>query len=64
VVVCGAGAAVVAVVVHEVVPAHPLVRLLAVAAAVLAIDLALLARIEHVTPRSIVRTMRGADEVR
>ena len=59
---CGALAAVGGIAVHAVVPAHPLLRLLAVAAAVLAIDGLLLARIERVTPRSILRTLRRAPE--
>jgi len=59
IVVCGAGAAVAAVVVHAAVPARPLPRLVAVAAVVLAIYLALLARLEAITPRSIVRGLRG-----
>jgi len=62
VVACGAAAAVGAIAVHEVLPARPLLRLLAVAAAVLAIDGLLLARIEKVTPRSILRALRGAPE--
>jgi O-antigen/teichoic acid export membrane protein len=62
VLVCGAGAALGAVGVHAVLPAPPLVRLLAVAAALLAIYLAMLARIERITPRSVVRAMRGTDD--
>lgn len=62
VVACGAGAALGAVLVHAVLPAMPLVRLLAVAAVVVAIYAALLARIEHITPRSIARAVRGAPD--
>lgn len=56
---CGAGAAIAGTLVHEL-PLPPLARLLAVAIAVLAAYLALLARIERVTPRSIWRAVRGA----
>jgi len=57
----GAVAAAIAVAVHAVVPAHPLPRLLAVAVAVVATYALLLARLEHITPRSILRTLRGGD---
>jgi O-antigen/teichoic acid export membrane protein len=56
---CGAGAAIAGIAVHEVVPAVAPLRLLAVAIAVLGVYLAMLARIERVTPRSIVRAVRG-----
>jgi len=46
--------------VHEVVPAMPLIRLLAVAAVIVAIYAALLARIEHITPRSILRAVAAS----
>jgi len=59
---CGAAAAAAAAAVHEVLSAPPLLRLLAVAAAVLAIYGLLLARIEKVTLRSILRTLRGEAE--
>jgi hypothetical protein len=59
VLVCGAGAATAALAVHAVVPARPLARLFVVAAATLAVYLGLLARVEGITPRSIVRAVRG-----
>jgi O-antigen/teichoic acid export membrane protein len=59
VLVCGAGAAAAAIAVHELLPARPLARLLATALATLAVYLGLLARIERITPRSIVRAVRA-----
>jgi O-antigen/teichoic acid export membrane protein len=62
VLVCGAGAALGAIAVHEALPLGPAWRLLAVASVVVAIYAVMLARIEHVTPRSILRTVRGAPD--
>lgn len=59
VLVCGGGAAVAAAAVHAVLPVPPLVRLFAIAAVIVAIYAGLLARIERITPRSILRTVRG-----
>jgi teichuronic acid exporter len=59
---CGLVAALAAFGLHAVIPAHPLLRLLATAAVIVAIYGGLLARIEHITPRSILRTLRGSDE--
>jgi hypothetical protein len=60
---CGAGATAGAIAAQAALPGPPLARLFAVALAVLAIYLALLARIERITPRSVLRTVRGvADE--
>jgi teichuronic acid exporter len=56
---CGAAAAAIAIAVHEALPAIPALRLVAIAGAVLAIYTALLARVEKVTPRSILRAVRG-----
>jgi hypothetical protein len=56
---CGAATAAIALAVHEAVPLAPLPRLVVVAAVVLVAYGGLLARIEKVTPRSIVRTLRG-----
>ncbi|HSS00713.1 MAG TPA: oligosaccharide flippase family protein [Kofleriaceae bacterium] len=55
---CGGAAALAASAVHAL-PLPPLARLFAVAISVLAVYSALLARIEHVTPRSILRAVRG-----
>jgi teichuronic acid exporter len=55
---CGAGSAAAALAVHAL-PLRPLARLFAVALAVIAVYSAMLARIERVTPRSILRTLRG-----
>lgn len=62
VVVCGAGAAAGAIAVHAALPGPPIGRLVAVAAVIVAIYTGLIARIERITPRSILRTMRGAAE--
>jgi O-antigen/teichoic acid export membrane protein len=62
VVVCGAGAAAGAIAVHAVLPGPPIGRLVAVAAVIVAIYTGLLARIERITPRSILRTVRGSAE--
>jgi O-antigen/teichoic acid export membrane protein len=62
VLVCGTGAAIGAVAVHEWLPAPAPLQLLAIAIAVLAIYLLMLARIEGITPRSIVRAVRGMAE--
>ena len=62
VLICGGLAAIAAFGVHEIVPAHPLLRLLAIAAVIVAIYGLALARIEHITPRSILRDLRGTDE--
>src|SRR5215468_8968134 len=62
VVVCGAGAAAGAIAVHAVLPGPPVGRLVAVAAVIVAIYTALIARIERITPRSILRTVRGMVE--
>jgi O-antigen/teichoic acid export membrane protein len=57
---CGAAAAAIASVAHDVIPAYPLPRLVAVAAVVLAVYALLLAQVERVTPRSLLRAVRGA----
>jgi O-antigen/teichoic acid export membrane protein len=62
VLVCGAGAALGAIAVEAVLPGPPLGRLVAVAAVIVAIYTALIARIERITPRSILRTVRGVPE--
>jgi len=62
VVACGAGAAAVAIAVHLVLPGPPIGRLVAVAIAIVAIYAGLLARVERITPRSILRTVRGTAE--
>lgn len=59
---CGAVAAVGALAAHEL-PLPRLVRLIAVAGVVVAIYAAMLARVERITPRSILRVVRGAPEV-
>ncbi|TMQ03049.1 MAG: hypothetical protein E6J90_10605 [Deltaproteobacteria bacterium] len=59
---CGAGATAAAIAAHAALPAPAPVRLLAVAPVVLAIYLALLARIERITPRSVLRTIRGVPD--
>jgi O-antigen/teichoic acid export membrane protein len=59
---CGAGAAAVALAVHELLPPRPLGRLLAVAVAVIAVYAGMLARIEKITPRSILRAVRGVPD--
>jgi len=56
---CGAGAAAAALAVHELLPPRPLGRLLAVALVVIAVYAGMLARIEKITPRSILRAVRG-----
>ncbi|HEX4416433.1 MAG TPA: oligosaccharide flippase family protein [Kofleriaceae bacterium] len=58
---CGGLAAIAAWVVHAAAPLPPLARLLVVAAAILAIYLVALSRVEHITPRSILRTIRSSD---
>ena len=60
--VCGAGAAVAAIAVYQVLSAPPLARLLAVAFVIVAVYAALLARIEKVTPRSVLRAVRGVPD--
>lgn len=62
VVACGAGAAAGAIAVHAVLPVPPISRLVAVAAVLLALYTGLLARVERITPRSILRTVRAAPE--
>ncbi len=62
VVACGGAAAVGAFVVHAVVPAHPLVRLLAVAVTIVVLYGLSLARVERITPRSVLRTLRAPDD--
>jgi O-antigen/teichoic acid export membrane protein len=62
VLVCGAGAAAGAIPVQAVLPGPPLGRLVAVAAVIVAIYTGLIARIERITPRSILRTVRGMSE--
>jgi teichuronic acid exporter len=64
VLVCGAGAALGGGVVHELLAAPAPVRLLAVAITVLGLYLAMLARIENVTPRSIWRAVREMPDER
>jgi len=59
--VCGAGAAVAAIAASAL-PGPPVVRLLAVAVVIVAVYAALLAWIERITPRSILRTVRGMPE--
>lgn len=59
---CGLAAAVGALAVHAVIPGHPLLRLLAVAVTIVAIYGLLLARVEQITPRSILRTLRSPDD--
>jgi O-antigen/teichoic acid export membrane protein len=61
VVLCGAVAAVGAIAVHEAVPAIAAVRLLAVAVVVVALYGGMLAWVEGVTPRSVLRAVRGDD---
>ncbi len=56
---CGAVAALAAVAVHATLTVHPALRLLAVAVVIVATYALLLARLEHITPRSIVRGLRG-----
>jgi teichuronic acid exporter len=60
IVLCGGLAAVAGVAVHAV-DAPRVIRLVAVAAAVLAVDLAALAWLERITPRSVLRAIRGGD---
>jgi O-antigen/teichoic acid export membrane protein len=63
--VCGAGAAIAAIGLAAVLPAlplGPLLRLFAIAIAIVGIYALLLARIERITPRSILRTVRGMPE--
>jgi teichuronic acid exporter len=55
---CGAASAAAAIAVHAL-PLRPLARLLVVALAVLVVYLAMLARFERITPRSILRAIRG-----
>jgi hypothetical protein len=62
VLVCGAGAAIGAIAVDAALPGPPLGRLVAVAAVIVAIYTGLIARIERITPRSILRTVRGVPE--
>jgi O-antigen/teichoic acid export membrane protein len=62
VVACGAGAAAAAIAVHAALPGPPIGRLLAVAVVIVAIYAGLLARVERITPRSILRTVRGTPE--
>jgi O-antigen/teichoic acid export membrane protein len=62
VLVCGAGATAGAIAVHAVLPGPAVVRLFAVAAVIVAIYAALIARIERITPSSILRTVRGVPE--
>lgn len=62
IVACGLAAAVGGLAVHAVVPAHPLVRLLAVAVTIVALYGVGLARVEQITPRSVLRTLRAPDE--
>jgi hypothetical protein len=62
VLVCGAGAAVGAIAVHAALPGPAPGRLVAVAAVIVAIYTGLIARIERITPRSILRTVRGMPE--
>ncbi|HMG23226.1 MAG TPA: oligosaccharide flippase family protein [Kofleriaceae bacterium] len=59
---CGAGAAAGAIAVHAALPGPAVVRLFAIAAVIVAIYTALIARIERITPRSILRTVRGMPE--
>jgi O-antigen/teichoic acid export membrane protein len=59
---CGAAAAVIAVAVHQLVPLSSLPRLLVVAAVVVAGYGLLLARIEGITPRSILRNLRSPSD--
>ena len=59
---CGGGAAVAAAMVTAVLPGPAPVRLVVVAGVVVAVYAALLARFERITPRSILRAVRGAPE--
>jgi O-antigen/teichoic acid export membrane protein len=59
VVACGAAAVACAAVVHALVVAPAALRAVAVAVCVVAVYGALLARVERITPRSIVRALRG-----
>lgn len=59
---CGLIAAACGMGIHAVVPPHPLLRLLAVAVTVVALYGVGLARVEQITPRSVLRTLRGADD--
>ena len=59
---CGAGAAAGAIAVCMVLPGPPVGRLVAVAAVIVAIYTGLIARIERITPRSILRMVRGMAE--
>ena len=59
---CGAGAAAAAIAVHAVLPGPPIGRLVAVAAVIVAIYTGLIARVERITPRSILRAIRGTVE--
>ncbi|MBC7975083.1 MAG: hypothetical protein H7138_08865 [Myxococcales bacterium] len=47
---------------HTTLTVHPAVRLLAVAVVIVATYALLLARLERITPRSIVRGLRGEAE--
>ena len=58
-IVAGGGLAAIAGVAVHAVPAPAVLRLALVAAAVLAVDLAALAWLEHITPRSVLRAIRG-----
>jgi O-antigen/teichoic acid export membrane protein len=60
---CGVGATAIAAVARAVLPVPPLVRLFSVALAVIASYAGLLAWIERITPRSILRTVRSAPVV-
>ena len=51
-----------AVAVHELLPPRPLGRLLAVALVIVAVYAGMPARIEKITPRSILRAVRGLPE--
>ena len=59
VVACGGVAAALGIAVHAALPAPPLLRLLAVAVVIVVGFGVLLARVERVTPRSVLRALRG-----
>ena len=60
---CAAGALAAALALREVLPEIAIVRVLAVGALTIAVYAALLAKVERVTPRGIVRALRGEAEI-
>jgi O-antigen/teichoic acid export membrane protein len=59
---CGAGAAAAAIAVSAVLPGPAVVRLFAVAAVIVAIYIGLIARVERITPRSVLHALRGVPD--